>query len=95
MISEEIAALQKLTYEVDVSIVLHEAEILHLYKKVKNKKILAYNKWMVEEFKDLLFVLNMVNVLRLNNINLFHGLDSHLVGWVLLKPCILNISKGA
>lgn len=49
---------------------------------------------MANHFEDLLFVLNMVDMLALDDIVLLHGFESKPLGLVLLQTCQLHISKG-
>lgn len=55
----------------------------------------TYNERMMQKFQNLLFVFNMINMLALYNIYLFHGFDGHLICRILLEPCVFHIAEGA
>ena len=48
---------------------------------------------MVHQLQNLLFVLNVVDMLALDDVGLLHGLERELLGLVLLQVPQLHISK--
>ena len=53
----------------------------------------TYDEGVANHFKNLLFVLDVVDVLALDDIILLHGLECEPLGLVLLEACQLDISK--
>ena len=58
-----------------------------------HKGVKAYSEWVVQVLKDILFILDVVNVLRLNDIELLHRLNREFVLWVIFEPSDLNITE--
>lgn len=48
---------------------------------------------MLENFQDIFFVFNVVNMFRLDDLVLFHSFNRVLFAWVAFQPSNLNISK--
>ena len=107
VVGEQVSSFEQLCHEVNVSVVLHEAVVFHLKGKQGSEALkgrqaagphlkstaTTYDEGVVEELEDLLFVFNVVDVLRLNDVVLFHGLYGHLGAGVLLEPRELDVSK--
>ena len=68
--------------------------MIALHKGAGSFKDETYDERVANHFEDLLFVLNMVDVLALDDIVLLHGFESKPLGLVLLQTCQLHISKG-
>ena len=49
---------------------------------------------MVNHLQDFLLILDMIDVLALNDINFLHGLDCHLLVFILFEPSEFDITKG-
>ena len=49
---------------------------------------------MINHLQYFLLILNMIDVLALNNIDFLHGLDSHLLIFILFQPSQFDITKG-
>lgn len=50
---------------------------------------------MVEDLKDVLLVLDVVNMLRLDDLLLLHAFDCEPHPLVFLEACKLNVTKSA
>jgi hypothetical protein len=48
---------------------------------------------MLDDFKDLLLIFNVIYVLALNDFGLFHGLDGKFLAFVFLEPAYLYVSE--
>ena len=103
---EEITALQQLRDEVDIQIVLHESVVIQLHNKqmvlgdipwrtkMEQLTLVTYDEWMLQNLKNLLLVLNVVDVLRVDNFLLLHRLNGELGGWLLLQPRVFDVTEG-
>ena len=49
---------------------------------------------MNDSLEDVLFVLDMINMLAINDLGFFHGLNGILVLWLSLHPTDFHIAKG-
>jgi len=54
----------------------------------------TYDEWMVQLLENFFFILDVVHVLRLDDVHLFHGFDCHFGIGVPLQPSKLYISEG-
>jgi len=50
---------------------------------------------MNDSLEDVLFVLDMINVLAIDDLGFFHGLNSILVLVLSLHPADFHVAKGA
>jgi hypothetical protein len=55
----------------------------------------TYDERMLDAFQDLLLVFNMIHMLALDNICLFHGLDGILVLRLTLNPAYSHVTESA
>ena len=78
MVSKEISASKQLSYEVDIPIVLQEAKVLQLRDKLQ----LPYHKRVTHLLEDVFFVLDVIDVLALDDLALFHGFYSIFLTFV-------------
>ena len=81
VIREEITSTKKLSHKVNVTIILEESDIVE-------------DKWMLQLFKNLLLILNMIHVLAFDDFRFFHGFDSVFGRAVIPHPAYSNIAKG-
>ena len=50
---------------------------------------------MAYDVKNFAFVFDVVDMLALDNVELFHGLKSELLGFVSFQTCDLDVTEGA
>ena len=91
VVSKQVATFQQLRYEVYVAVVLHEAVITQLHGQDRE----TYDERVIEHLEYFLLILNVVDVLRLNNIKFLHALDRELNVRLRLQMRELDITEGA
>ena len=54
----------------------------------------TYDEGMLQQLKNLLLVFNMIDVLRLDNLLLLHGLNGELGSRLFLQPRVFDVTEG-
>ena len=57
--------------------------------------MVTYNKGMIHQLKDFLFVFDMVHMLALDDIRLFHRFQGELLGFVFFEMGQFHVSESA
>ena len=94
MIGEEIASPEQLSCKVNETRVLKEAIIGQLQRNLSFVATrVTYSERVVKILQNVLFVFDMINVLRIYYLKFLHRLNRVLFFWITLKPTDFNISE--